>query len=297
MAEKKKTKKTDEAVVEETAAEATETEAAAPSVDEGEPMASTEAMEDAAAEADPGTAEEDAAPQPEPAEDDLAPAAEQAEETAPAADEPEAAAEEAPSPEPEASPEVEAAAAPAEETPAEEPVAAEAPAEEPVVDETPAEEPMAEEAPAEEPVAEEAPAEEPAAVAEPPAPTVQQPGPKPKRKRLPRALRPTKGRPTREKSAERKPITRIPRPEQEFGRRQERQGTVVSDKGDKTIVVKVDTIKAHPKYKKVVRRSKKFHAHDEQNSAKIGDVVKIVETRPLSKTKNWRLAEIVQVAK
>jgi small subunit ribosomal protein S17 len=71
----------------------------------------------------------------------------------------------------------------------------------------------------------------------------------------------------------------------------------VSDKGDKTIVVKVDTIKAHPKYKKVVRRSRKFHAHDEANEAKIGDVVRIVETRPLSKTKNWRLAEIVEVAK
>src|SRR5215218_7895859 len=319
MAEKKKTKKTDEVVVEETAIEeATETEAAAPSVDEGEPMASTEAMDDAAAEADPGTAEEEAAPQPEPAEDDVAPAAEQAEETAPTADEPEAAAEEAPSPERDAAPEVEAAAeeavaeeapveepvaeealaeeAVAEEAPVEEPVAEEALAEEPVAEEAPVEEPVAEEAPAEEPVAEEASADEPAAEAEAAAPVVQ-PGPKPKRKRLPRGLRPTKGRRTREKPAERKPITRIPRPEQEFGRRQERQGTVVSDKADKTIVVKVDTIKAHPKYKKVVRRSKKFHAHDEQNSAKIGDVVKIVETRPLSKTKNWRLAEIVQVAK
>ena len=265
MAEKKKTKKTDEAVaeetvVEETAVEATETEAATPAVDEGAPMASTEAMDDAAAEADPGTAEDDAAPQPEPAEDDVAPAAEQAEETAPVAEEV-----------------------------AEEPVAEEAVAEEPAAEEPVAEEPVAEEAPAEEPVAE-APAAEPAV----PAP---QSGPKPKRKRLPRALRPKKGRVQREKSGERKPITRIPRPEKEFGRRQERQGTVVSDKGDKTIVVKVDTIKAHPKYKKVVRRSKKFHAHDEQNSAKIGDVVRIVETRPVSKTKNWRLAEIVEVAK
>jgi small subunit ribosomal protein S17 len=66
---------------------------------------------------------------------------------------------------------------------------------------------------------------------------------------------------------------------------------------DKTIVVKVDTIKAHPRYKKVVRHCAKFHAHDEQNSANVGDVVRIVETRPLSKTKNWRLAEIVQAAK
>ena len=62
---------------------------------------------------------------------------------------------------------------------------------------------------------------------------------------------------------------------------------------DKTIVVKVDTIKAHPKYKKVVRRSAKFHAHDEANTAKIGDLVRIVETRPLSKNKRWRVAEVL----
>ena len=66
---------------------------------------------------------------------------------------------------------------------------------------------------------------------------------------------------------------------------------------DKTIVVRVDTIKAHPSYKKIVRRSTKFHAHDEQNQAKVGDIVRIVETRPLSKTKHWRLAEILEVAK
>jgi small subunit ribosomal protein S17 len=59
----------------------------------------------------------------------------------------------------------------------------------------------------------------------------------------------------------------------------------------------VHTIKAHRRYKKVVRRSKRFHAHDEQNAAKTGDVVRIVETRPLSKTKRWRLAEILQAAK
>jgi small subunit ribosomal protein S17 len=72
---------------------------------------------------------------------------------------------------------------------------------------------------------------------------------------------------------------------------------VVSDAMDKTIVVKVDTVKAHPRYKKVIRRSSKFHAHDEQNAAKVGDVVRIVETRPLSKSKNWRLAEVLEVAK
>jgi len=122
--------------------------------------------------------------------------------------------------------------------------------------------------------------------------------PKRKRKRLPRRLRPQKTRRRRAASTgERKPIVREPKPEHERGRRQERRGVVVSDAMDKTIVVKVDVIKAHPRYKKVVRRSVKFHAHDERNAAKVGDVVRIVETRPLSATKRWRLAEIVEEAK
>jgi small subunit ribosomal protein S17 len=137
---------------------------------------------------------------------------------------------------------------------------------------------------------EEAPAEEPAAPA--------QPEPKKKKKRLPRALRPAKTRPKRPaKTGERSPIVREPKPERERGRRQERRGVVVSNAMDKTIVVKVDVIKSHPRYKKVVRRSVKFHAHDEQNAANVGDVVRIVETRPLSATKHWRLAEIVEAAK
>ena len=90
---------------------------------------------------------------------------------------------------------------------------------------------------------------------------------------------------------------RQPKPVSERGRRQERRGIVVSTAMDKTIVVKVDTIKAHPRYKKVVRRSTKFHAHDERNEANVGDLVRIVETRPLSKTKHWRLAEIVEAAR
>ncbi|MGE5690573.1 MAG: 30S ribosomal protein S17 [Pseudomonadota bacterium] len=90
---------------------------------------------------------------------------------------------------------------------------------------------------------------------------------------------------------------RLEKPEHERGRRQERQGTVVSAVQDKTIVVQVATIKAHPKYKKVVRRSQRFHAHDEANVAKVGDVVRIVETRPLSKLKRWRLAEVLEEAK
>jgi small subunit ribosomal protein S17 len=124
------------------------------------------------------------------------------------------------------------------------------------------------------------------------------PEPKKKRKRLPRTERPQKTRPKRAAAtATRKPITRQPKPEHERGRRQERRGVVVSSAMDKTIVVKVDVIKSHPRYKKVVRRSVKFHAHDEQNAANVGDVVRIVETRPLSKTKRWRLAEVVEAAK
>jgi small subunit ribosomal protein S17 len=159
--------------------------------------------------------------------------------------------------------------------------------------ETP-EEALAEEAPAEEAPAPEA-AETPAEEEAPAPPAVS--GPKPKRKRLPRALRHKHSKPERERPATRKPITRIPKPESELGRRQERRGVVVSDKGDKTIIVKVEMTKAHRQYKKIVRRTHKFHAHDEQNSAGVGDVVRIIETRPLSKTKHWRLAEIVEKAK
>jgi small subunit ribosomal protein S17 len=110
-------------------------------------------------------------------------------------------------------------------------------------------------------------------------------------------LRRTRTRPKREAPKTRKPITRTEKPATELGRRQERRGVVVSDKGDKTIVVKVDVIKSHPKYKKVVRSTIKFHAHDEANTAGVGDTVRIVETRPLSKTKRWRLAEIVEKAR
>jgi small subunit ribosomal protein S17 len=121
--------------------------------------------------------------------------------------------------------------------------------------------------------------------------------PKKSLKHVPRSQRRTRTKPAREKPATRKPIVRTEKPETAPARRQERRGVVISDKGDKTIVVKVDVIKSHPRYKKVVRRSVKFHAHDEQNAANVGDVVRIVETRPLSATKRWRLAEIVEAAK
>jgi len=83
----------------------------------------------------------------------------------------------------------------------------------------------------------------------------------------------------------------------ERARRKERRGVVVSDKMDKTVVVRVDILKPHPKYKKMMRRSIRLHVHDEAGSAKAGDIVRLVETRPLSRTKHWRVAEIVEVAK
>jgi len=76
-----------------------------------------------------------------------------------------------------------------------------------------------------------------------------------------------------------------------------RQGIVVSDKGQKTITVRIDTARRHPTYEKVVRRSRTLHAHDERNEAGEGDTVRVVETRPMSKTKRWRLVEILEKAK
>ena len=71
-----------------------------------------------------------------------------------------------------------------------------------------------------------------------------------------------------------------------------RSGVVVSDKMDKSIVVKIEIVVKHPLYKRTIRRSKKFKAHDEQNRARTGDLVSIIECRPISKTKTWRLLSI-----
>ena len=79
--------------------------------------------------------------------------------------------------------------------------------------------------------------------------------------------------------------------------RKVRTGTVVSDKMEKTITVAVETKVSHPIYKKRVNRTTKFKAQDENNEARVGDFVKIMETRPLSKTKRWRLVEIIEKAK
>ena len=195
-------------------------------------------------------------------------------------------------------PEAEAVAdeAPAEEAAPEAAAEAEAPAE-------PASEAAAEEAPAEEAAAE--------AAAEPEA----EPEPvKEKKKRPPRSNRPRRVRTTAEERSELRKksaaarkrrrgastggeYVRTPAADAEQGTRRERRGVVTSNKGEKTITVRVDVLKAHPKYKKIMRRSMTLHAHDEQNAANIGDIVRVVETRPLSRTKRWRLVEIVEVAK
>ena len=80
-------------------------------------------------------------------------------------------------------------------------------------------------------------------------------------------------------------------------RRKVEIGTVVSDKMDKTIVVLIKYNKRHPLYKKIIRRTAKLKAHDENNSCKIGDKVRVMETRPLSKDKRWRLTEVLERAK
>ncbi len=77
------------------------------------------------------------------------------------------------------------------------------------------------------------------------------------------------------------------------GKRRSKVGRVVSDKMDKTVVVSVERLRRHPIYKRVVRLSSKFKAHDEENSAKVGDTVRIEESRPLSRDKRWRVIEVV----
>ncbi len=93
------------------------------------------------------------------------------------------------------------------------------------------------------------------------------------------------------------PVTQTPETtpaEPAVSRRNEKVGLVVSTKMQKTIVVEIEMRKAHPKYKRVMKSNKKFYAHDELNSARVGDVVRIREARPLSKLKRWSLEEIVR---
>jgi small subunit ribosomal protein S17 len=194
--------------------------------------------------------------------------------------------------------------APAEEEPA---AAEEAPAAE---EETSSEEPAAEEAP----LAEDAPAEDG---------SPEDDLPWKERKRLERSRRPSEAGPQlspEERAAKRaegrKAKAAMRRKERAAAKAEKgeagtgtpvaertpnaakvRQGIVVSDKGQKSITVRIDIARRHPVYEKVVRRSRTLHAHDERNEAGEGDVVRVIETRPLSKTKRWRLVEVVEKAR
>ena len=88
-----------------------------------------------------------------------------------------------------------------------------------------------------------------------------------------------------------------PRTEPVAGRQKVRQGIVVSNKADKTITVRIDVSRRHRRYQKIVRSTTTLHAHDEQNEAHEGDLVRVVETRPLSRTKRWRLTEVLERAR
>jgi small subunit ribosomal protein S17 len=205
-------------------------------------------------------------------------------------------------------------------TPASEPeAAAEEAAPETAAEEPAAEEPAAEEPVAEEPVAEEPAAEEPAAEAPAPA----EPGPSPatskERKLAARARRGTRRPATPEARAElrrEKATARTrrrasekakrsgaekgegtPRAEPGPGAPKVRLGRVVSDKADKTITVRIDVARRHRRYQKIVRSSSTLHAHDERNDANEGDLVRVIEARPMSRTKRWRLVEILERAK
>jgi small subunit ribosomal protein S17 len=85
--------------------------------------------------------------------------------------------------------------------------------------------------------------------------------------------------------------------ENERSRRKVRVGVVISDSRDKTVTVEIPSSVAHPRYDKIVRRSAKLHAHDEANDARVGDTVRIMETRPLSRQKRWRVIEVVERAR
>ena len=93
------------------------------------------------------------------------------------------------------------------------------------------------------------------------------------------------------------PVAAPPPREHGPGRPKERQGVVVSAKPDKSITVRIDTTRRHRTYKKIVRSSSNLHAHDERNEAHEGDTVRVVETRPISRTKRWRLVEILERAR
>ena len=194
----------------------------------------------------------------------------------------------------------------------------EAPPEEAPAEEAPAEEAPAEDAPAEEAATEEGGEEAPAAEA----PADDEGLDWKARRRLERSRRPAEQRPEqspeerakargegrrqaargrssyRTKSrTKRQAGTGTPPAESRSAGRKTRQGRVVSSKPDKTITVQIEVARRHPQYEKVIRRSRTLHAHDARNEAGEGDLVRVVETRPLSRTKRWRLIEILEKAK
>jgi small subunit ribosomal protein S17 len=202
-----------------------------------------------------------------------------------------------------------------------------------VTEETPQDEagqaadPVAEESPAEEPAVEEATSEEPAAPAAAPPAEEAEPNPEDElpwkeRRRLKRSREPHEAGPAlsaeeraaksaeqrkrkaesrrKERAAAKKDKTAgtgTPVAERDSVAAKVRQGIVVSSKAEKSITVRIDIARRHPTYEKVVRRSRTLHAHDEGNEAGEGDIVRVVETRPLSKTKRWRLVEVLERAK
>jgi small subunit ribosomal protein S17 len=97
--------------------------------------------------------------------------------------------------------------------------------------------------------------------------------------------------------ARRTPGTGTPPAERATGTKAVRQGTVVSDQADKTITVRLEIVRRHPKYEKIVRRTAKVRAHDENNDAHTGDVVRLIESRPTSRSKRWRLVEVLERAR
>jgi small subunit ribosomal protein S17 len=99
------------------------------------------------------------------------------------------------------------------------------------------------------------------------------------------------------RKANRTEVEPTPPVEHEHGAKKVRQGIVISSKADKTITVRIDTARRHPRYEKIVRSSTTLHAHDETNDAGEGDTVRIVESRPLSRLKRWRLEEVVERAR
>jgi len=185
------------------------------------------------------------------------------------------------------------------------------------------EEPAAEEPAADEPAADEPAADEPAPAAAPAADAEPEEALTPKQQRkLERARHTGDARPQRspeeraseratarsKKAAERgrvrararskhEPGEGTPPAERRPGSRKVRQGTVVSSKADKTITVRIEVVRRHPVYEKVVRRSATIHAHDEGNEANAGDVVRVIESRPRSRTKRWRLVEVLERAR